>query len=155
MGKYHEAVLETPRAHLAKTVRAHEKSDERVGDRRERPARRADLGSSRLGVTSCNMTFGRRRHAAAARPLRIEFRRLSTTSPRGGNARGKEHRGAFLATPARVVGRFGRHYHAYCSDGRCYAHTTSEHLAPYVERFSQVRVVQPEEKLTDRLQAAS
>ena len=38
---------------------------------------------------------------------------------------------------------------------RRYAHLTSEHLAPYVERFSQLRVVHPEENVTDTLRAVS
>jgi integrase len=38
---------------------------------------------------------------------------------------------------------------------RRYAHLTSEHLAPYVERFSQLRVVQPDENVTDALRAVS
>lgn len=38
---------------------------------------------------------------------------------------------------------------------RRYAHLTSEHLAPYVERFSQLRVVGPENNVTDTLRAAS
>jgi len=38
---------------------------------------------------------------------------------------------------------------------RRYAHLTSEHLAPYVKRFSQLRVVHPEENVTNTLRAVS
>lgn len=38
---------------------------------------------------------------------------------------------------------------------RRYAHLTSEHLAPYVERFSQLRVVHAEENVTETLRAVS
>jgi hypothetical protein len=38
---------------------------------------------------------------------------------------------------------------------RRYAHLTSEHLAPYVERFSQLRVIGPDGNVTEPLRAAS